>query len=263
MVLVIAELWHAIDLMVRKLFSSMNDYSPGIDSNMFLSLLLPKSRQMQRLHVVERYIEERHTQARPGNPSIFSNPTEQSFAVRYFSSSATHKALQKRIEDQANSRKEEKKAEWQEASRKWERIKAEAEALDCEYYRDELGYNIHKHECKKCALNASAKKMSIKKYEWPLPENEVSCKTAIFELDCPQSFVAWRNLTWLLLHDIGRSEKTTEKIQGKRPAEFLSKYSGLRSYAKDKQSRMTLASIPKSMMRTHYTLEFPVNELKE
>ena len=96
--------------------------------------------------------------------------------------------------------------------------------------------------------------MTIDIYEWPLPENEVQCRAAVFELDCPSAFAAWRKLTWIIIQDLGR----TRPHEGDQPADTVLDYNGLKNYGKDKFSRIVLASDLKSSMKSHYsTLHFP------
>ena len=57
-------------------------------------------------------------------------------------------------------------------------------------------------------------------------------------------------------HDIGRS---SSKTSGSLPAETLLNYSGLRQFAREKASSISLASVPKSYTRAHYRkVKFPV-----
>lgn len=209
---------------------------------------------MQRLQKIEQHITFRFTHATQQNPSIFSDPESRSFAVAYYATSISHRDLRARIEAEASMKMAAKKSEWEEASQKHQRLLSEAKGLQCEYTTDTYGWTVHSASCKKCNLNSEANNMRISKYEWPLPTNEHSCVSAVFELDCPIGFVAWRNLTWMLTHDIGRPGR----IHGEQYADSLHKYSGLRSYSREKSSRLVLASKIKSFEKTHYIQRFPV-----
>ena len=97
--------------------------------------------------------------------------------------------------------------------------------------------------------------MIIEVHEWPLPHREVSCISAIIELDCPTELAAWRNLTWMMVHDLGRQAT----VPGQYPVAELSTYTGLQPYALQKQSRLTLASKVKPFEKSHYhSLKLPV-----
>ena len=254
MLLTIAEIWHAVDRLAIIIFPLLKQYAPVVSTDLFYPILLPKKCQMQRLHKVERHIILRWASATPLNPPIFSDPGNESFAVMYYATSASHKALRARIEGEASMKKAAKKTEWENASREYERLLSEAKGLECKYINDSVGWVRHSEYCEKCKLNDQAANMRISKYEWPLPANECSCRSAVFELDCPGAFVAWRNITWMLMHDIGRPQWQDSQ----QYADTLPEYSGLRSYFKEKSSRMTLASKVKSFEKTHYSQRFPV-----
>lgn len=254
MLLIIAEFWYAVDRLAITLFPLLKQYSPVVSTDLFYPLLLRKKSYMQRLHQVERHIEFRYAHATPQNPSIFSDPRSRSFAVAYYATSASHKSLRAQIESEASMKKAAKTSEWEKTSEKHRRLCSEAKELECQNTTDIDGWTVHSACCKKCHLQSQANDMRISKYEWPLPMDEHACISAVFELDCPAGFVAWRNLTWMLTHDIGRPNRTP----GDPYADTLQDYSGLRMYSQEKSSRMVLASKVKSFEKTHYTQKFPV-----
>lgn len=254
MLLTIAELWYAIDRVAILLFPLLKQYSPVVPPDMFYPLLLPKRHHLQRLHNVEQHIKSRHANANQRNLSIFSDPGSTSFAVKYYATSASHKALRTRIEAEASNRRAAKKAEWEVASQKHRQLILEAEKLECGTIALQYGGRGHHPSCEKCHLKSQANNMTISKYEWPLPADEYFCLSAVFELDCPTGFVAWRNFTWMLTHDIGRSQWN----QGAEYADTLHQYSGLRKHYQEKSSRLVLASRVKSFEKTHYSQNFPV-----
>lgn len=256
MFLVIAELWQTLDMLASGQMPLLKAFSPGITQNLFDPLLLPKQTQMQRLREVELHIAARQRQAKPNNPSIFSDPNRSSFAVQFYSSSTHHQALRARIEGDASVKKTQKEAEWRARSDELEQLKNDAKRRSCEDTRDVYGNMCHdEYKCQKCAIKRQAEAMTIDVYEWPLPDDESSCISAVVELDCPTGFAAWRNLTWMLVHDLGRQTK----LAGDSPAAELSTYAGLQSYAQQKQSRLTLASTTKSFAKAHYhVLKLPV-----
>ena len=256
MLLVIAELWHSLDLLAGALLPLLKSFSPSIPSDLFDPLLLPKMAQMQRLWEVELHICARQTQAKIINPSIFSDPEEKCFAVQFFSSSSRHRLLKKCINAEASRNRALKETEWRNSSDKYHQLKEEAKLMSCQMTLNEDGEEIHYSEiCKKCVLNRESDALSIDVQEWPLPEDEIFGKCAVFELDCPVAFVAWRNLTWMLIQDLGRQAS----VGGESPAARLFSYAGLETYAKDKMSRLTLASPTKPFAQAHYhRLKFPV-----
>ena len=253
--LVIAEIWVTLDQLACMSLPLLTNFPPTLSPELFNPLLLPKLCHMQRLRDVEFYLEDRRKKAIRKNQSIFSDPGKESFAAQYYDSSTHHQALRKQIEDDATARKALKKTEWQAASTRYQRLKDEAKGKACDTIVDEWGSKDHSADCSKCALNAEADGMTINVYEWPLPSEEIACKTAIVELDCPLELVAWRNLTWMLVDDVGR----VDKCRAAEPAARLFSYDALKGYAKAKASRLTLASMTKPFAKAHYRLvKFPV-----
>ena len=247
MILTLAELWYTLDLLASAILPLLKDFSPCINSKLFDPLLLPKQAQMQRLREVELHIIDRQSQANPNNPSIFSDPIEKSFPVQFYASSIHHQSLRAHIEADASVERTQKEAEWREATDKFERLKEDAKRKSCVCH--------HKDECQRCVIDRQIEAMTIEVHEWPLPHREVSCISAVIELDCPTELAAWRNLTWMMVHDLGRQAT----VHGQNPMAEVSKYAGLQPYALQKQSRLTLASKTKPFARSHYSsLKLPL-----
>lgn len=242
MILVIAELWYTLDLLASAMMPLLQDFSPGIASDFFNPLLLPKQAQMERLREIELHIAARQRQANPSNPSIFSDPLERSITVQFYASSTHHQDLRAQIEAHASVERTKKEAEWRATTEQFEKLRKDAKRRSC-LCRDTI-------ECQKCLITCQAEAMTIDVHEWPLPECEVSCISAVVELDCPTELAAWRNVTWMLVHDIGRQEK----VSGQVPAAKLSTYEGLQYHARQKRSRLTLASKTKPFAKAHYHL---------
>lgn len=260
MLLTIAELWYSVDVLVLELTPLFRDFSPEVRSQLFNPLLLPKKHQMVRLHEIELHIDARELNAKPGNPSIFSDPGKRSFAVQFYASSEKHQALRTQIETKASAERVQKKEEWKTKSDKHRKLEERAEPMSCEDTVDDWGDEIHSPTCKRCDIRKEAANMTINVHEWPLPSREAACRAAIVELDCPVELAAWRNLTWMLVHDLGRLKPSSTES----PAANLTTYAGLRSYLKDNGSRLSLASLTKPYPSSHYSnVSFPVRSLEE
>lgn len=252
--LVIAEIWYALDQLACKVTPLLEDFTPSLFPELFNPLLLPKQCQMRRLREVELHIADRRTKSNRKNPLLFSDPGETAFAVQYYASSTNHHALRQNIEADATAQKARKRKEWEESSLEYQQLKDQAASKSCDNLTDQWGDDYHSPSCKKCALNAEKDAMTIDVYEWPLPKDESACISAVVELDCPLELVAWRNLTWMLIHDLGRQSVS----QREEPAARLFSYDPLKKYAQSKGSRLTLASIPKPFAKAHYrVLKFP------
>ena len=258
MILVLAELWRAIDVLATKIQPILCRFRPGIPVYLFCPLLLPKKSQMDRLKQVELYIAARNEQAVSENPSMFSPPSKRCFAAQLYETSEIHQTLRRKIDEFATKQISRKQAEWKKESQRYRDIIAAAKATKCQNT-----FDMHRNEerhilsgCPRCRALKAAEEMSIDKYERPLPEDAVHCAAAVVELDFPSEMVAWRNMTWMLVHDIGRSSKTS----GPPPAESLLNYSELQPFARHKASSITMASLTKSYIRSHYKpIKFPVD----
>ena len=257
MILVLAELWCAIDVLASKMQPLLRRFGPEIPVDLFSPLLLPKRSQMDRLRHIELYITTRHEQAVPENPSMFSEPSKRCFAAQLYEASEDYQELRREIQEFARKQISRKQREWVEGSQRYRKIKDGAKAMMCQNTLD-IDQNVERHiasGCPRCRRLKVAEDMSIDRYERPLPEDAVHCAAAVVELDFPSEMVAWRNMTWMLIHDIGRSSKAS----GSLPAETLLKYSGLRPFARKKASSISLASVTKSYTRAHYKkVKFPV-----
>ena len=255
MILTLAEMWQGVDSLATNQIPLLREFPPEVDPKLFCPMLLPRREQMQRLYNIEAYITRRNQEVKTQNPSIFSDQKELSFATRFTAGSNEHKALRRQIEFQASEAVERKKEEHRGKEADIRQMQQEATKLLCQTNTDETGMAWHSMECKKCELERSITEMSIEIYEWPLPQDEASCESAVFELDCPKSFAAWRSVTWLIVNDLGRPPMASVD----NPAATLFDYAGLHSYAKNKQSRLTFASKKKSFTKAHYKeLTFPV-----
>ena len=256
MILTLAEMWQAIDSLAILQIPLLKDFTPEIDPNLFCPMLLPRREQMQRLANLEAYITRRNQEAKTHNYSIFSDQKELSFAFQFSAKSSEHKALRDQIELHASEAAERKREEHRQKELEIHQMQQEAMTSVCETKTDGTGTRWHDLESRKCLLERSIRDMSIEAYEWPLLQDESSCVSAVFELDCPKSFAAWRSVTWLILNDLGRPPVTLVDS----PTATLFEYAGLRNYAKKKQSRLIFASKKKSFTKTHYKeLKFPIS----
>ncbi|KAI4116993.1 MAG: hypothetical protein LQ345_002681 [Seirophora villosa] len=259
MLLVAGELWRALDTLAGSLTPLLHQYPPEIPSSIFAPLLLPKTAQMQRLHSLELYIQGRSNTAEFTNCSLFADPstsTDKCFACRYYSQSAGHRELHGRIVNKAAKNRDEKRQEWRRETDRYNELKRQYDAISqCDKITNEYGIEKHESACRKCDLKRAMDQMVIYVFEWPLPRNDILCKLVIFELRCPTFFAAWRNLTWMIINDLGRPRATVGSI----PYDFLKSYVQLKSDYEHNSSRVVLGASVKSMEASHYRqMKFPV-----
>ncbi|KAL8989104.1 MAG: hypothetical protein Q9177_001935 [Variospora cf. flavescens] len=259
LLLVAGELWRALDVLAGSLTPLLHRYPPEIPTSIFAPLLLPKRAQMQRLHDLELYIHCRQNNTEFTNCSVLADPsrsTANSFASQYYNQSIDHRELHRQIVAKAEKKGDEKRQEWQRETDRYNDLKSQYEGRSyCENFTNEYGIEQHDPRCRKCELKSAMDQMAIRIFEWPLPKDDNLCKFVIFELRCPTFFAAWRNLTWMTIHDLGRPRVTV----GTDPHDFLHKYDQLKPYYEQNSSRVVLGASVKSISASHYRqMTFPI-----
>ena len=108
-----------------------------------------------------------------------------------------------------------------------------------------MNHDIFKHRsetCKKCRLDHEADSLTISVHEWPLPSEQLDAQRVVFELSPPHAFSVWRDITYMILRDIGLSSAPDPPGE---PYKFLDTFSGLRKWAAPPH-RVTIGSTTKS-----------------
>ncbi|KAK8198156.1 uncharacterized protein BKA78DRAFT_247113 [Phyllosticta capitalensis] len=254
MLLVVVEVWRVIDIMCVESYSIMKDYRPEIPLRLLEPLLLPQFDHMEILLRIEEHLEKRYREARRDFPRILQDPSNgnDSFAVRFYDRSPKHQALRAEIDRESQARRDKKTQEWTRQSKKFEDLQHSAKQLEHTHRR--WGWRARQN-CQKCTLEEEASSMSIMVDEWALPDDLVQLKVAVFELDCPSGFASWRDTVWSIIQDLGRGEP----VQGSSVQATLFRYENLSHKASSKGQRITLGSMAKSFLVSHYReSKFPV-----
>ncbi|EXJ94001.1 hypothetical protein A1O1_02394 [Capronia coronata CBS 617.96] len=251
MLLTLFDIWVALDKTATAVCPLLRQYPPDIDPIIFAPLLLCKRSELERLHQIECHLSARLSACNVGYPSLFSDPSPDCFAVRYFDISPALQRLRAKIEIQARSKRQAKLEEWERKKADFEKLMESVEAMECGIFvprgPDWVGRPRHDRYCKRCAKERTAKAITIEKHEWPLPEEEANIKAVIFELKPPEAIVVWRDATWFLVHDIGRASVPAADVK-----QILRSYPPLAASARAQNIRVTLASSVKSMQNAHY-----------
>ncbi|KAL7958018.1 hypothetical protein V8C34DRAFT_324717 [Trichoderma compactum] len=243
------ELWMACDKSVCNQIPLLKEYSPEIPAELLQSLLLNSRHHFQRLADLETYTQERLS----GLSSIFSSfGHKNSFSVRYYAESTLHQTLRNDIERVAMEERERKRQEYNEKIAEYNNLKQESASLTCEYFthvNETTGRvnQYHSRSCKKHLLDNRADALTIDIHEWPLPANELEARSAVFELNVPPRFSAWRNMTTLVINDVLECD-----YSGSRSDEVVDRLSTYLSlYFTGGTHRLELASTTKSNKHTH------------
>lgn len=128
--------------------------------------------------------------------------------------------------------------------------------MSCQYVYFSRGGSGHSPQCERCSLKSTASNIVIEVYEWPLPKSEHALKNVVFEFDCPPWFTSWRDVTWKILHGLGRyKQRTAQNME-----QNLLRYSQIQKFYMNRDRSLTLGSETKSWLKAHYReRSFPVN----
>ncbi|THY36728.1 hypothetical protein D6D01_00185 [Aureobasidium pullulans] len=247
--LILTELWVALDTICTSEIPLMLEYPPEIPVNTFECLLLPKAQQMRRLSAVELYIGNRLSRASRPAHSVFTAPTGVGFPVRYYEQTPSLHDLRTRITEADAQRRVKKTEELAREMKKYNQAMAEIAQMECDKFWNRKGYQYHdKRRCRKCKKKDAVQAMRICGLEESLPREDILLKAAIFELKIPAQFAAWRDATWLLLNDVGQRQK------GHHPDSVHTTILGYTQLAQHvtRKTRITLGSKIKPALDSHY-----------
>ena len=253
MILTIMDLWVALDRLAIRQCPLLEEYSPEISSALLHDLLLHRSSTICRASYIEEYLGLRHRQA-VHVTSIFSSDVDDScFPVKYFHTSKDLKLLHEVINAHAQRERETKRQELISLNQQSKSLLRQA----LEMSHDPEPQHKYK-SCQRCKLERQAKSLKIRVHEWPLPSSAVQAQRTVFELSPPHAFSVWRDITYMILCDIGQSSHPTSQH---KPEVLLDTFSGLRRWAV-KDHRVTIGSTTKSFAdQSHYKMvQIPAQE---
>ena len=181
MVLTIMDLWVALDRITTHQCPLLKEYSPEIPSNFLHCILLHRSSDLKRALNIEEYLGGRHKEAL-GVTSVFSNSFDDScFAAKYFRASEDLQRLSDRIT--AGIKRAPlvvtERAERSKSAALYGELKSRLRDI---FHSDSL-------------IDDPALEQSLL---LAVPTQRVA-----FELSPPRVFSTWRNITYIILRDIG------------------------------------------------------------
>ena len=271
MVLTIMDLWVALDMSTIRQCPLLKEYSPEIPPGFLQSILLHRSSTLKRALRIEEYLCRRHKEV-PSGPShkicnsrsIFLNSdSETSFAVKYFCASKHLQRIYDNITASAEEERASKREELVSLNEEYSSLMSKASNTDHECSVDDLEDGTLIKNCQKCQLERRANALKIQVHEWPLPETLCKAQQTVFELSPPRAFSAWRDITYLILRDIGLS--SDPDLQGEPQVQvLLGSFSGLDHWAMPRldDNRVTIGSTTKSFSdSSHYKqIKIPAEE---
>lgn len=269
MYLTVLELWVACDTSACYLYPLLSRYGPELNLVELQCLTLPLRSQMERLHVVERYVQSRHDSAFEDNPSIFLQfGHDESFAVKYFDQSSDLKYLLSNIERDAYEKRLQKELELANLKRKYTNLMFLYNNSECDtiqvvvdwFYRHTTPQ--HSADCSRCELKYQADALDIDIYEWPVSPNLSFAKATVFELGIPEAFSEWRDVSAYVMADVlGAYDELAIQPQNLHTLDMHHQLSHRLSSSYQHRRIVPLSSV-KSHTRTHRRLRKAIPNLE-
>ena len=261
MLLTLMELWVALDQNVVHKFPLLKDYKVPFSENMLCILQILQREDMIRLNVVEGYLRRRNSLCQVSFPSLFDDPSDNCFAVRFFDQNTEMQNIRRDILSQAELDIKTKEAELQSLTEKYNALSSQQDELRCKTRESDLYPGLQEHDdqgCTKCYLRRKMRRMRIKVFEYPLPDDVPQQKAICFELVCPQDLIVYRDITWKLMYDLSRL--VNEKFMPGQPPQIkVFESSRLAMHGHGLRGSLTLASARKAFHGSHYaTKPLPV-----
>ncbi|KAI0593909.1 hypothetical protein F4775DRAFT_607001 [Biscogniauxia sp. FL1348] len=259
MLLTIMELWMALDKVACEEFPLLYSFHPVFTPSMMDVLQLSLLSEIFRARDIATYLEDRIEKCGGTHATIFDDPGKGCFAERYFDESTDSRILMdllKQIESVATTHRIAKEKEWEELSNEYENLTSQIDSMTCLYVTAAYGFNAYHDDlnCRKCRLDQQRSRLKIRVFESPLPQDPTKAKAVVFELRCPRAFTAYRDATWKILWDLACDMKDAKE----NPKLCLHDYSELSKYIRISSGGVTLASMKKSFLMTHWmTKRFP------
>lgn len=245
-ILTVMEMWMVMDKRATKSVPLLRDYAPVVSAAALDVLQLPWRHDMHRLQGIQDYLRSRERESGPAGRTIFDNPSEGSFAVRYyneFDQTGGMALLHRKIEKLSESAR-------RKTIEEWERLSAKYEDLSLQIAQNSCTCRTPKKQssCVKCSIQKRRRKIKVKIHEDFLPENHVQRKTIVFELHCLPLFSAYRGAVWGIISRLGYPSLTapSEKTYG------IEGCANLVPFRTKSLGDISLGSRVKSHLKSHY-----------
>lgn len=152
------------------------------------------------------------------------------------------------IESDSRASREQKELEWRQACREYDDLSQKISSETC-ICTVQLDGSRDVHGCVKCFHFRVRRRMSITSHEDFLPEEAAQKSTIVFELGIPPYLQEYRLATWRVLFNLHQPNTSVEQSP---PKIFLNDFLQLKPYRRSAPQGVTLASVKKSFLQTHY-----------
>lgn len=257
-VLNLFDLWRLLDMYVCKASPFLANHHPIFTAELLDCLQLPNSQDVHRLQIVQDHLRKRAS--RSSLPDILSHcDSEKSFSFRAFNRCPNMPRLEAQVLRGSKEGRAQKVKEYKSKDGEYERLKAVTESIricSCPY-----GHNNrfskddvqNRTVCTRCRAFRAKDAIKIQVHEDFLPETGRYRRAAIvFELATPQYLRLYRETTWSIIRDLAHPT-WPEVAQKDKPKLLIKDFKQLHSYmSKSADGSLTLASLSKSFLQTHY-----------
>lgn len=257
------ELWIAFDRTLLHCCPLLEQFHPGISSDVVHNLLLPELGHFRRLNRIEEYLDRRKKSKYRSVPLSDNFGRPDSFAVVYFETSPhLHQEL-----DAATKKQKECRAD---KEMEWHRLRMNCEHLNGQYEEashSEKCLSVRNRtedstdDCVKCKLAAEKATLKINVWEDFLSSDTNEQKAFIAELHMSPAVHAWRNMTLFLITNVLFAPRHQSRQDGSgkdNPQDSLRwLWADRNRISSPKISavlpRVQLVSPEKAFSRTHYS----------
>jgi hypothetical protein len=244
------ELWVQMDKCAVKACPLLLKYAPVFSPELLDVLQLPTLSSMRRLQRIQIHLSKRYNNAQFAHMTIFSNPDEDCFAVRYLEQSSRLCKLRQAIETASATSREQKESEWVKACKKYDEFTKKMSAATCTCPPKNQRKHSYK-KCTRCQDRTSRKQIKIRIHEDFLPEDDVKKAVVVFELEIPKFIAAYRDATFIIFSNMAHPYKPDTSSA---PVMLLKNYPQLQRYIASVPDGISLASTTKSFLQTHFKM---------
>ena len=251
-ILNVLDLWVSLDHYATSFCPLLSTYHPLFSPESLDLLHLSSLSDLSRLHEIQGYLKERTANAAESK-TIFAPPSPSSFGVRYLQDCDDEDkltAVWNDIDEECQRTKRHKMQAWASALHQYEDLNEKMHgAGPCLCIQiSETVRDVSK--CLSCWCKRQMRRMVVEVHENYLPEDEDEAATVVFELCAPDFFTAYRNATWKIHQTLSFQGVASQA----KPADTLLSYCQLKDFASEsaQSSTVTLASVSKSWLSTHY-----------
>lgn len=130
--LLIMEMWQALDAAALVLYPLLRDYPPAFPQNLLYFLQVSHIKDMRRLRKVEEYMSDRRKRAITDTlDSVFGELTKTSFAFQYYDQSLEMQELHEELLTNDDEAIRQKRVEWDFKSEEERHLSQEAAGTAC------------------------------------------------------------------------------------------------------------------------------------